>query len=56
MKWSVKDNIYTASEEVADKMPPGYYEVKHNGVLLNPKNFIFSDIKIFELLTEKGYN
>lgn len=35
--------------------PHLHYEVKHNGVLLNPKNFIFNDIKIFELLTEKGY-
>jgi len=36
--------------------PHLHYEVKHNGVLLNPKNFIFSDIKIFDFLTEKRSN
>jgi len=34
--------------------PHLHYEVKHNGVHLNPKNFIFNDIKVFDLLTEKG--
>jgi murein DD-endopeptidase MepM/ murein hydrolase activator NlpD len=34
--------------------PHLHYEIKHNGVHLNPKNFIFSDIKVFDLLTEKG--
>ena len=36
--------------------PHLHYEVKHNGVHLNPKNFIFSGIKAFDLLTEKGSN
>ncbi len=36
--------------------PHLHYEVKHNGVLLNPSNFIFSDIKVFDLLTEKEPN
>ncbi len=29
--------------------PHLHYEVSHNGVLLNPRNFIFDDIKLFEL-------
>lgn len=36
--------------------PHLHYEVKHNGVHLNPKNFIFSGIKAFDLLTDKGSN
>lgn len=28
--------------------PHLHYEIKHNGVHLNPSNFIFSDIKLFE--------
>jgi murein DD-endopeptidase MepM/ murein hydrolase activator NlpD len=36
--------------------PHLHYEVKHNGVHLNPKNFIFSDIKAFDLTTEEGSN
>ena len=34
--------------------PHLHYEVKHNGVHLNPKNFIFSDIKAFDSQSEKG--
>lgn len=33
--------------------PHLHYEVKHNGVHLNPKNFIYNDMKVFDLLTEK---
>ncbi|MCF6270709.1 MAG: M23 family metallopeptidase [Melioribacteraceae bacterium] len=29
--------------------PHLHYEVKHNGIALNPRNFIFDDVKIFEL-------
>jgi len=36
--------------------PHLHYEIKHNGVLLNPKNFIFSDVRAFDLITEKGFN
>lgn len=36
--------------------PHLHYEVKHNGVLLNPRNFIFSDMKAFDILTTKGSN
>ena len=32
--------------------PHLHYEVKHNGVHLNPKNFIFADFKIFDLITD----
>ena len=32
--------------------PHLHYEVKHNGVHLNPKNFIFADVKIFDLIKE----
>jgi len=28
--------------------PHLHYEVKHNGIALNPRNFIFDDVKIFE--------
>jgi len=31
--------------------PHLHYEVKHNGIALNPRNFIFDDVKIFELAT-----
>jgi murein DD-endopeptidase MepM/ murein hydrolase activator NlpD len=34
--------------------PHLHYEVKHNGVHLNPKNFIFSDIKAFDSQSEKA--
>ncbi len=34
--------------------PHLHYEVKHNGVHLNPKNFIFSDIKAFDLTYRRG--
>jgi len=34
--------------------PHLHYEVKHNGVHLNPKNFIYSDIKAFDNYIEKG--
>jgi murein DD-endopeptidase MepM/ murein hydrolase activator NlpD len=34
--------------------PHLHYEVKHNGVHLNPKNFIFSDIKVFDSQSKKG--
>ena len=29
--------------------PHLHYEVRHNGIVLNPRNFIFDDVKIFEL-------
>jgi murein DD-endopeptidase MepM/ murein hydrolase activator NlpD len=29
--------------------PHLHYEVKHNGISLNPRNFIFDDVKIFEV-------
>lgn len=29
--------------------PHLHYEVSHNGIVLNPRNFIFDDVKIFEL-------
>jgi murein DD-endopeptidase MepM/ murein hydrolase activator NlpD len=29
--------------------PHLHYEVKHNGIALNPRNFIYDDVKIFEL-------
>jgi len=29
--------------------PHLHYEVKHNGIALNPRNFIFDDIKIFDI-------
>ncbi len=34
--------------------PHLHYEVKHNGIHLNPYNFIFSDIKIFDYISAKG--
>ncbi len=33
--------------------PHLHYEVKHNGVALNPRNFIFDDVKLFELTAAK---
>ena len=36
--------------------PHLHYEVKHNGVHLNPKNFIFSNIKAFDLTIDEGSN
>ena len=36
--------------------PHLHYEVRHNGVLLNPRNFIFSDVRAFDLLTSKVAN
>ncbi|MCB0730620.1 MAG: M23 family metallopeptidase [Ignavibacteriae bacterium] len=36
--------------------PHLHYEIKHNGVLLNPKNFIFNDMKVFDIITQKGSN
>lgn len=29
--------------------PHLHYEIKHNGISLNPRNFIFDDVKIFEV-------
>ncbi len=34
--------------------PHLHYEVRHNGVALNPKNFMFDDIKIFDILATKN--
>jgi len=36
--------------------PHLHYEVKHNGVHLNPMNFVFDDIKVFDLITHKESN
>ncbi|MBK7106698.1 MAG: M23 family metallopeptidase [Ignavibacteriae bacterium] len=33
--------------------PHLHYEVMHNGIHLNPENFIFSDIKVFDINNEK---
>ena len=34
--------------------PHLHYEVLHDGVHLNPENFIFSDMKAFDLITAKS--
>ncbi|MCB0747777.1 MAG: M23 family metallopeptidase [Ignavibacteriales bacterium] len=34
--------------------PHLHYELSHNGINLNPENFIFSDIKAFDLVSEQG--
>ncbi len=34
--------------------PHLHYEVRHNGVALNPKNFMFDDIKIFDIVANKN--
>lgn len=35
--------------------PHLHYEVRHNGVHLNPRNFIYNDMKVFDLLTQNGF-
>jgi len=32
--------------------PHLHYEVKHNGIRLNPRNFIFEDVKLFEITSQ----
>lgn len=32
--------------------PHLHYEVKHNGVALNPRNFIYDDVKLFEIISK----
>ncbi len=39
----------TGSSGTLSTGPHLHYEVKHNGIALNPRNFIFDDVKIFEL-------
>ncbi len=34
--------------------PHLHYEVRHNGIALNPKNFMYDDIKIFDILATKN--
>lgn len=34
--------------------PHLHYEVMHNGVYLNPANFIFEDVKLFDVVSQKG--
>lgn len=32
--------------------PHLHYEVKHNGIALNPRNFIYDDVKLFEIISK----
>jgi len=34
--------------------PHLHYEVKHRGVALNPRNFIFADIKLFDFISDEN--
>lgn len=42
---------YTGNTGILTTGPHLHYEVHHNGVPLNPKNFIFDDVNIFEKTT-----
>lgn len=34
--------------------PHLHYEVKHKGIVLNPRNFIFNDIKLFDFISDEN--
>ncbi|MCF8240259.1 MAG: peptidoglycan DD-metalloendopeptidase family protein [Melioribacteraceae bacterium] len=44
---------HTGSSGKLSTGPHLHYEIRHNGIALNPRNFIYDDVNLFEIISEE---